>query len=124
MGNCDRTWTSKVDNEDDGTLNLTDRVHHKPDGDEEFEMVCGRNLIIINKTGHVYIGILVRDGFYEGTKISRKKPKPTDDEPTDGTWTAEKGPGQDGGKKTAQKANTGKAAKGGTKKAAKSGRKK
>jgi len=135
MGNCDGPiWFSTVNNLPDGILDFDGRVHHKQGGgDEGFQMVCGRNLILINKTGHVYMGILISDGFYQGTKLSRRQGKKPFDEPTDGTWTAEKGPGQEGddkgrnaAKKTA-KATTKRASKvvkRSINKAAKSGRKK
>ena len=128
MANCDgTTWFSNVDGERDGTLDLDNLEHRKQGGGRDrFRMFCGGGLIIIAKANHVYGGRLIEDGFYEGYKLSRGrgKKKPLD-EPTDGTWTAQQGPGEEGDdKKKPHKKSAGKAAKPGTKKAAKSSKKK
>jgi hypothetical protein len=129
MGNCDgNTWFSNVGGDFDGTLDLDRREHHHGGGRESFKMFCGGGLIIIDKRHHVYAGRLIEDGFYKGYKLSHRRGKKPFDEPTDGTWTAQQGPGEEGDdkkEKKARKKSAGKAAKGGTKKvAAKSGRKK
>ena len=95
MGNCDGRWQSTVNGEDDGILDLDALLHEHDGKKEKITVACGGGQIVINKTGHVYKGTLESDGLYTGEKKSHKKDKSLDDEPTDGTWTAEKGPGED-----------------------------
>jgi len=131
MGNCDGRWKSTVDDNDDGILDLDTLVHEHSGGRRDrIQVNCGGGRIVINKRGHVYRGDLVSEGRYEGEKRSNRQKKDIFDEPTDGTWTAEKGPGEDKldkGKKKGKKAgkkSTGKKGKKTAKKATGTAKKK
>jgi hypothetical protein len=124
MGNCDGRWVSTVDFDDDGILDLDALVHEHSGGRRDrIQVACGGRRIVINKRGHVYKGDLVADGRYEGEKNSNRNKKGLEDEPTDGTWTAQQGPGEEGdkGKKKGKKSSKKSTAKAGAKSAKKAG---
>lgn len=90
MAQCQGRWRSWVDGNDDGTLDLSNRIHIHDNANERFVELCVGSLIYIQKLEHNYNGRLEADGLYHGWKSHNPHlGRGPFDEPTDGTWTAQ-----------------------------------